>query len=406
MDNKAIIQSMVDDDQYKITMANCVFLNYPEVSAKYMFKCRTKCNLGFLKEEVQAQVNMMPDLRIECDEVTFLRSFGWLDDRYIDYLKDYRYDASEVTVSIDFDGQLSIIIHGSWLRTILWEVKLLAIVNELYFRYQIEDDEEFTKGGSRCLEDSFCDGHLILTDAISLLKEHPMLKVAEFGTRRRLSRDWQKKVLGRLLNEARTNIVGTSNVRLAMDFGVKPIGTMAHEFLSAHLALCRRLELAQRTALYTWLSTYKDKLGIALSDTFGSKAFFNDFDIVLARAFDGVRHDSGDPIRFGQNMIAFYQKFGIDPRTKTIVFSDSLTVNDAVGIWKQFAGAIGVSFGIGTSLTNNVGLDPLNIVIKMIECDGKPVCKLSDNVDKAIGGTSDIIRQTMEAYRAYGVELV
>jgi nicotinate phosphoribosyltransferase len=182
-----------------------------------------------------------------------------------------------------------------------------------------------------------------------------------------------------------------------MDIGIKPIGTMAHEYFSAHLAFVDNLRIAQKRALYVWLQEYGTNLGIALTDTFTTKAFFEDFGMVLAQTFSGVRHDSGDPIKFGENVIKHYQKLCIDPKTKTIVFSDGLNIPEAIQIFKHFVGRIGVSFGIGTNLTNDLGPTPLNIVIKLIECNGIPVVKLSDNPGKAIGDP-DMVQTVRKTY--------
>ena len=221
-----------------------------------------------------------------------------------------------------------------------------------------------------------------------MLKKHPRLMLAEFGTRRRYSREWQEYVFG-VLNDL-PNVVGTSNVRLAMDNDTKPIGTMAHEYLCAHLGLVDNLGTAQKRALHVWLQEYGTNLGVALTDTFTTPAFFKDFGHVLANAFSGVRHDSGDPIKFGIDTIAHYESLGIDPRTKTIVFSDGLDIPEAIRIFETFTGLIGISFGVGTNLTNDLGPKALNIVIKLIECDDTYCVKLSDNPGKAIGNAKQI----------------
>jgi nicotinate phosphoribosyltransferase len=384
-----IITSMLNDDLYKFSMGQCVFHQYPDINVKYEFRCRnTGISLSFLQEHLKFQVESMQTLALTDAEKGYLMTLGFFKDDYLDYLSQYRYKPEQVDIYQTVDsttGQqtLGIDIEGPWVETILWEVKLLALVNELYFIHT---------GG--------WDGsaHNKLDWKIKAFKEMPRFTFAEFGTRRRFSSEWQEEVARKLAMEC-PNMVGTSNVKLAMDLGVKPIGTMAHEYISAHLGLVDSAREAQKRALHVWLQEYDNNLGIALTDTFTTKAFFEDFGHVLTNAFNGLRHDSGDPIKFGYDAIKHYQSMGVDPKTKTLVFSDGLDAPTAINIYKEFTGLIGVSFGIGTNLTNDVGATPLNIVIKLVQCNGKPVVKLSDNPAKAIGDKNKI----KEVREAYGV---
>jgi nicotinate phosphoribosyltransferase len=381
-----IIDSILDTDLYKISMGQCVFHQFPNANVEYVFKCRNEgVKLGFLEEQIREQVNAMANIQLTQDEEVYLRNnLSFLSHDYIEYLRNYRFNPSDVVVA-NIDGELRLRIIGTWVKTILWEVPLLAIINGLYFR-ETTDFKSIEGNGIRNLKDK-----------MNLIRQYPTLTIAEFGTRRRYSREWQKYVLKELIVNC-PQVVGTSNVKLAMELGIKPIGTMAHEYFSALLALVDRLETSQKRALHVWLQEYGTNLGIALTDTFTVDAFLKDFDIVLAREFAGVRHDSGDPIVFGKKIIEHYQELGIDPKTKTIVFSDGLDVPEAIRIYKEFVGKIGVSFGIGTNLTNDLGATPLNIVIKLIECNGHPVVKLSDNPGKAIGDP-EMIEKVKEAYR-------
>ena len=297
--------------------------------------------------------------------------FSFLTEDYIEFLSNYRFNPQEVTVE-DVDGELQIEINGPWRTTILWEVPILAIVNELYFQ-ETSDFKSIEGEGIRRLKDK-----------MNLIRQYPTLAISEFGTRRRYSWEHQKYVTTDLIRNC-PQVQGTSNVKLSMDLDIRCDGTMAHEYISAHIALVDSMKTAQKRALHVWLQEYGTDLGIALTDTFTTPAFFRDFDVVLARAFRGVRHDSGDPIKFGRDVIAHYQKLGIDPRTKTIIFSDGLDVPEAIRIYKEFVGKIGVAFGIGTNLTNDLGVTPLNIVIKLIMCNGKHVVKLSDDEGKGMG---------------------
>jgi nicotinate phosphoribosyltransferase len=380
-----IINSILDTDLYKLTQQQAVFHQYPNATVEYVFKCRNEgVKLGFLADQIQNEVNAMMGISLtELEEDYCKESLPFLTHDYIDYLKEYKFNPWDLTI-LDVDGDLDIRIKGLWASVILWEVPLLAIVNQLYF--QETTDFKSVKG----------EGDRRLRDKMNLIRQYPTLTIAEFGTRRRYSGEWQKYVLKELVKN-RPQVVGTSNVKLAMDLNIKAIGTVAHEWFSCHLTLVDNLEMAQKRAMHVWQQEYGTSLGIMLSDTFTVDAFFNDFDVVLAKAFSGVRHDSGCPFVFGEKTIAHYNKLGIDPKTKTIVFSDSLDVLKTIEIYKRFVGRIGVSFGIGTFLSNDMGCTPLNIVIKAIECNGKPVVKLSDNPSKAIGD-KDMIEQVKKAY--------
>jgi nicotinate phosphoribosyltransferase len=379
-----IITSILDTDLYKITMGQCVLHQYPSDNARYVFKCRNEgVKLGFLAEKIQEEVNEMGSIELTQDEEIYIRNnLRFISHDYIEFLRNYRFKPEQVQIG-KADEELVIMISGPWVETILWEVPLLAIVNELYFKETTD---------ARSLEGA---GDMRLRDKMALIRQYPNFTFAEFGTRRRYSKTWQEYVLKTLKVQV-PQLIGTSNVKLSMDYNIKPIGTMSHEYISAHLALAP-IPVAQKRAMHVWLQEYDANLGIALTDTFTSDAFLRDFDITLANAFNGVRHDSGDPIEFGKKIIARYKELGIDPRTKVIIFSDGLDVPTAIKIYKEFTGLIGVSFGIGTNLTNDVGATPLNIVIKLVECNGVPVVKLSDNPTKAIGDP-DMIEKVKRSY--------
>ena len=374
-----IITSIIDTDLYKFTMQQTVFHQYPFADAVYEFRCRNKnVKLGYLATEVRAEVNAWSKIFLSGEEADYLKTIPFLTPDYIDYLSWYRFDPKLVDIK-DINGDLIIKIKGRWLDTILFEVPLLATINELHFRNTTNFENLKQAGNTR------------LTYKIEMLRAFPRIIISEFGTRRRYSKDWQKHILGEL---ARTSpqVCGTSNILLAKEFGIKAVGTMAHEYISAHLALVDNIRQAQKRAFHVWQQEYDENLGIALTDTFTSKAFFMDFDKTLSKSFAGVRHDSGDPIQFGWDVIAHYKSMGIDPRTKTIVFSDGLDIPKAVEIYLTFTGLIGISFGIGTNLTNDLGVDALNIVIKMLMCNGKDVVKLSDIKGKHVGDEALISR--------------
>ncbi len=382
-----IITSILDSDLYKFTMQQYVFHQYPNVKVRYKFVCRNKdVKLGFLAAKVQEQVNSMKALALTLEASRFLSTMNFLRSDYIDFLRGYRFNPDEVIIEGDEGADLKIEIGGDWKNTILWEVPLLAIVNQLYFEATTDFEKIQSEGKTR------------LDTKIRQILEFPRFTFTDFGTRRRYSADWQKYILQTFKTYCSQNLVGTSNVQLAMDLGLKAIGTMAHEIFSAGLALVDRYEESQKRTLYTWLQEYNTDLGHALTDTFTTDAFFRDFKYILANSYQGVRHDSGDAIEFGHKVIEHYKKLSIDPRMKSIVFSDGLTIPKALEIYKEFTGLIGLGFGIGTSLTNDLGVDALNIVIKLVECNDQPVCKLSDNITKAIGDEK-VIEEVRKAYK-------
>lgn len=366
-----IIQSILDNDLYKFTQQNAVLKYRQNVPVRYKFINRRpegKFNDAFANKfgeclETFDQLTMTNEqrdkLRSEC---------GWLGEEYIQYLYNYRFDTSELNWGVS-DGELELGIDGVWERAILWEVPLMALISELYFRYcdtnwkysEVEQSVKLVEKANRLNGVTFTD----------------------FGTRRRRSFRVHDLVVRTLMNYR--HFAGTSNVHLALQYGVKPLGTMAHEWIMGISAL-ESLRHANRFATRIWADVYKGDLGTALTDTFGTDAFFRDFDGTLARLFDSVRHDSGCPFEFTDKVIANYRKLRIDPRTKTIIFSDGLDIGTVRSIADYCEGKIKHSYGIGTNLTNDFpGSNPLNMVIKLTHCNGIPVVKLSDSPTKAIG---------------------
>ncbi len=381
-----IIKSIVDNDLYTFSVQNAVFMHYPNAYVAYEFVLRNKdVKLGFIAPEVCEEVKLWEDLRFEDKHIECLTNQGYLNQKYLDWLPHFRLKTLCVDIR-NANGELRISICGKWIDAVWFEVPLLATVNEIYFR----KTSDRAKCHKMALE--------LVKPKIELLNQYPRVMISEFGTRRRYSFDNQDAILSELLAGAPSNIVGTSNVHLAIKHKIKPTGTQSHQWFSAHLALVDRIETAQKRALHMWLQEYGNKLGYALTDTFTSDAFFRDFDSVLSNAFNGLRQDSGDEIEFGWKAIAHYKSLGIDPRTKYIVFSNSLNIPKCVKIFNTFAGLIGVGFGVGTDLSNDVGIPPLNIVIKMIMCNNKHIVKISDNPEKAIGDAMTI-KQVKDAYR-------
>lgn len=365
------VRSILDNDLYKFTMQKAVLSYRQRVPVRYVFSNRRpegRFNAAF-GELFAVELDALRELRLTGDERNWLRAaVPWLDEEYIEYLSNYRFDPREVRWRIEH-GELLLEINGPWERTILWEVPLMAVISEVFFR-TCDINWSF---------DEQSQARLIKSKAERLAGTC----FADFGTRRRRNFETQDLVVRHLT--AMDGFRGTSNVHLAHKHGVAAMGTMAHEWIMGISAL-EGLRHANRHAFRIWSDVYHGNLGIALTDTFGTAAFFEDFDGYLARLFDGVRHDSGDPIEFAESVIAHYKKLGVKPLTRTIVFSDALDVELARRIWSAVQGRIQASFGIGTNFTNDYqGSRALNMVIKMWSCGGVPVVKLSDAPTKAIG---------------------
>lgn len=373
-----IICSLLDTDLYKLTMQEVVWNHFPNTRVEYVFKCRSRgVDLSPYADEIKAELAAYCQLRLTEDEARFLHDIPYLKPNYIDALADLHLNPAHVEIKVVPEtvpeDRLEITIRGSWFQTILFEVPLLAIINQVYFRHtQPETDKNQAEGLQR------------LEAKTVLLNSAPVtVGLIEFGTRRRYSGEWQDTVIGYLQEHLDPKLLGTSNIGAAMRFGLKPYGTMAHEFLQACQALVALPDF-QKFAFDTWMHEYRGDLGIALSDVVGMDAFLRDFDKLFCRAYDGARHDSGDPVEWGEKLIAHYQKMGVDPATKAAVFSDSLDIPKAISLAQHFGGRIRTSFGIGTNLTNDLGFEPLSIVIKMTECNGRPVAKLSDSPGKTM----------------------
>ena len=370
-----IITSLLDTDLYKFTMMQVVLHQFPGAEVEYRFKCRNKGVLAPYVNEIREEIQGLCNLRFQDAELAYLKSMRFIKSDFIDFLGIFRLNAKYVSVTALTTGEIEVAIKGPWLHTILFEIPVLAIINEVYFRHT-QKQPDVVEGRKR------------LTTKISQLKGDGLsaLKIADYGTRRRFGKAWHEEVLRTLSTGLGTGNVGqfagTSNVLFAMKLGLTPLGTMAHEYLQACQALGPRLRDSQVFAFESWAKEYRGDLGIALSDVYGMSAFLRDFDMFFCKLFDGARHDSGDPFQWGERMIAHYNKNRVDPKTKTLIFSDGLTVPRTIELYQQFRGRCQLAFGIGTNLTNDLGYEPLQIVIKMVKCNGQPVAKLSDTPSK------------------------
>ena len=378
----AIIKSLLDTDLYKFTMLQVVLHKFPQTHSVYAFRCRnledTAYALSTLLDEVNSELDALCELRFTADELQYLRGLRFIKSDFVDYLELFQLKRRFIKATIDTEGRLDIRIEGPMIQAMMFEIYVLAIVNELYFSRL--DQQSAWQVGEQRLNDKL----LLLQDYRRQMTAYdvPFL-VSDFGTRRRYSVAWQEQVIERLMAVPEI-FRGTSNVYFAKQFGITPIGTMAHEFLQAFQALDVRLRNFQKAALEAWVQEYRGDLGIALTDVVGMDAFLRDFDLYFAKLFDGLRHDSGDPYAWGEKAYAHYQQLKINPKTKMLNFSDGLTLQKAWALYLHFNDRFQLGFGIGTHLTNDMGQTPLNIVLKLVECNGQSVAKISDSPGKTM----------------------
>jgi len=390
-----IIQSLLDTDLYKFTMMQVVLHHFPGAQVEYKFKCRNPgIDLTPYLDEIRAEIGELCTLRIRDEELAYLRSLRFMKSDFVDFLGLFNFNRKYVTVEPDAaaPGELDITIHGPWLHTILYEIPILAIVSEIYFR-NTQPKAGLDEGRRRLLAK---------LDTVRKLDAALEFKISDYGTRRRFSLAWHEEVIRTIKEEVPQLFAGTSNVWLAMRNNITSLGTVAHEYMQACQALGPRLRDSQAFAFEVWAKEYRGDLGIAISDTYGMDAFLRDFDLYFCKLFDGARQDSGDPFEWGEKLIAHYNRNRVDPRTKTLIFSDSLTIPKAIEIARRFSGRARLAFGIGTNLTNDVGFEPLQIVIKMTECNGQPVAKLSDSPGKTMSKDEGYLRYLRQVFGVEG----
>ncbi|NIY47104.1 nicotinate phosphoribosyltransferase [Cedecea colo] len=384
-----ILQTLLDTDAYKLHMQQAVFHRYYDVSVAAEFRCRGDDLLGIYADAIRQQVDNMQRLALSAEEFVWLEGLPFFEADYLAWLRTFRYDPTQVEITNN-EGHLDIRLTGPWREVIMWEVPLLAVISEVVHQHRspaVTPQMALAHLESKLLQ--FKE----LTADVNLSSFHLM----DFGTRRRFSREVQEAIVGRLRQEPW--FVGTSNYDLARRLNLTPMGTQAHEWFQAHQQISPVLANSQRAALQAWLDEYPDRLGIALTDCITMDAFLRDFGPEFARQYQGLRHDSGDPFEWGEKAIAHYENLGIDPMSKVLVFSDNLDLPKAVELYKHFASRINLSFGIGTRLTCDIPqVKPLNIVIKLVECNGKPVAKLSDSPGKTICHDKAFVRALRKAF--------
>ena len=374
-----IVRSLLETDLYKFTMWQALLHSHPSAQAEYDFVCRNvpAYPLAELKDDVERELDHLCAMAFSTGEVAYLRGLRFIKSDFADFLTVFRFQRHFITVGVDGDT-LTIHAAGPQVHVMGFEIYVLYIVNELYFRRF--DAAAALAGGRRRLAAKIGE---LREFAREPARCHPF-EFFDFGVRRRYSGAWQEEVVSMLAREVPQYFKGTSNVYLAMKYQLVPIGTMAHEYLQSFQSFGVRLRDFQKAALEAWVQEYRGDLGTALTDVVGMDAFLNDFDLYFAKLFDGLRHDSGDPVAWGEKALAHYARLRLDAHTRRLVFSDGLDLPGAFALYHHFADRTMTGFGIGTTLSNDVGLVPLNIVMKLVSCNGQPVAKLSDSPGKTL----------------------
>lgn len=376
-------------DYYKPTMSQLQYEKHPDTKTTFTFHNRGEQRLAeyVSVDRLQARLDMLRQNGFHPEEIEYLRGLQTtageriFHDDFLDYLSTN--PLPDVKVRLDEQtNDLAIETTGVWPLVTFWETVVMSEVNEAYF-------EGMVRSQGLDIYKIYEEGDRRLSEKLALLKERPDIKISDFGTRRHWSLRWQRHVNERMIQEIPGNLIGTSNVALAASLGIKPIGTFAHEMFMVYCALAdkngRDIRTAHNQVLEDWYDYYGKDLSTALTDTYGSDYFFADFTHSQAEKYRALRHDSGDPIEFGEKAIDFYKSNGIDPTSKTIVFSDGLDIDTIIALHDYFEGRINTVFGWGTTLTNDLGVKPLNIVMKATAVEGTPTVKLSDSVGKHTG---------------------
>ncbi|MQA20161.1 nicotinate phosphoribosyltransferase [Rugamonas rivuli] len=384
--NQPIIRSLLETDLYKFTMWQALFTSaYNDNEAEYRFVCRKPpaMPLAELKDALVREVEHLCSLSFREEELNYLRSLRYIKSSFVDFLSIFRLQQRFISIEVNGEG-LDIVARGPQMHVMFFEIFILAIVGQLHARRYPQ--QPALEEGRRRLAAKIARLRSFEAEAAALESVHPF-GLADYGLRRRFSSDWHEEVVQTLVAQVPSVFKGTSNVYLAMKLGLTPIGTVAHEFMQTFQAVHDvPLRNSQKAALEAWVQTYRGDLGVALTDVVGMDAFLRDFDLYFAKLFDGLRHDSGDPAEWGEKALAHYAKLRIDAHTKLLVFSDSLNVEKSIELWRRFAPRTQVAFGIGTNLTHDFGpqFPALEIVMKLVRCNGKPVAKLSDSPGKTI----------------------
>ena len=378
---RPVITSLLDTDLYKYTMWQAMLHRHPETQAEYTFVCRNTpaYPLAELVPDLDRELDALCALHFQADELSYLGSLRFIRSDFVDFLRIFHFQRDFISARAAADGQgLEIVASGPQVHVMAFEIFVLAIVNELYFR-RFDATVALSEGRRRLAAK---------IEQLRAFEREPKratpFEFFDFGVRRRFSGEWHREVLTTLKREVPQFFKGASDVLFARDLGLVPIGTMAHEYLQTFQTLGVRLRDFQKAALESWVQEYRGDLGIALTDVVGMDAFLADFDLYFAKLFDGLRHDSGDPFVWGEKALGHYEKLRIDARTKRLVFSDGLDFDKSFALYHHFADRAPCGFGIGTNLTNDMGLKTLHIVMKLTHANRQPVAKLSDSPGKLL----------------------
>lgn len=375
-----IINSLLETDMYKFSMGQAIYHQFSDYKTTWTFKCRNK-DVFFtpkMVDEIKRQIKLYCELRFDEEELEYLHNIKWIKGSYVDFLRLWKPRYKDFEISTDAECGLSIETKGTWLNTSMYEIPTLAIVNEVYFRMQYDYDTLMESYRNR-----------LTTKVDKLVKGELMIgNFSEFGLRRRLCAEAQELAV-KMLKETRlagSNFIGTSNVYLAKKYKVTPVGTMAHEWIMCVGQGNHKHNPAYSNwyALDAWVKEYGVLNGTALTDAITTDCFLKDFQLTYATLFSGVRHDSGDPFEWGEKMIRHYQELGINPQNKMLLFSDALDFERADKLLSHFSDRINVAFGIGTYISNDTDVSPLNIVMKTTACNGMDVAKISDTPGKGM----------------------
>ena len=377
-----IVLSLLDTDLYKFNMDQVIFHKHTDLNGEYHFKCRNE-EVHFTREmleEINDQIDFLCKLRFTKEELDYLRSIRFIKNDYVEFLRLWHPIREYVTTDLSEDGKLSVVVRGPLFSAMQFEIYLLEIINEVYFRMSFDYEVLRASAGER------------LNQKLEAFKNGTYtFRFAEFGCRRRLSREWEDVVVRRLVTET-DNCVGTSNVYLAKKYNIMPIGTYAHEFVQMYQGIDSiPLAYTNHYAMSDWYDEYRGDNGTALTDTITTDLFLLDFNHSMVNNYSGVRHDSGDPYVWGEKILHHYEKYGIDTRTKQLLFSDSLDFDRSQKLYEYFRDRAKVSFGIGTFCSNDTCQPALNIVIKLQYVNGRPVAKLSDTPEKAMRDDDDYL---------------
>lgn len=391
-----ILKHFLDTDAYKLYMQQAVFYSYYNINVVSELICRDNDYLGYYSDLIMYQIKMMDNLKLSDIEFKYISSLPFFKKDYINWLKKFRYDTNQIKLN-NYYGKLKISISGPWREVILWEVPILALISEIVHKNR--NSKINSKHAINYLYKKI-NHFKKKTNDLDLSK----LKIIDFGTRRRFSYTVHFNIIKTLIKEFPW-FIGSSNYHIARLLKIEPVGTQSHEWFQAHQQISKKLKYSQRLALKIWLDQYDNHLNIALTDCITSDAFLNDFNFEFADRYKGVRHDSGNPFIWGEKILNHYNKLGINPIKKTLLFSDNLNFNKIIYLYRHFSNKINLIFGLGTKLTCDIPhIKPLNIVIKLIKCNNKPVAKLSDSPGKTVCYDKNFILSLKKAFNVCNIK--